>query len=600
MSNPIEKIEPYPNEHLKQNPNFANDDYSVEPQQVANFNLQEGIAEQTKRHNWRQWLGRTCVGLMIGSAAGQYIPPKFNQPSIGSDIYQLVQGQVINVFAGPQLEQEAAAEAIVNRGQSQFLIENAPALKNIKPGDTFIPEWKLPTGVDPLTYIQTEAGKDYQKMSLSILKFEVEKLGIRQIRLGIRWDNTILPDGQFSLAFYKPYLDFLNSYKDSAGDGVKVLLSVGALKSPGSPESFVPTPQNLDKFANTSLVPTESLPPVGSEIKPKTDPELTKKSLRWLNTLMNHIAKNYRSINYFQLDNEPRNPGGPDQWITGTALEQDQARVVLDHKPNASFLLNWSGAANLAGPIDFHGQLAAIDEGITLFNEFSDHSVINEMLHLRQALLNVVHSKNGQGNIVLGLDSYALTPVIPDLPIQVNYHDQTYTVRMDTTTMIEVAEELSGDNHPWQKLHHLGVPLEITEMQAEPWMPYSRSETAAQIRFMLARQLQVLPVNQSSVIRFWRLSDDIYDLMYDPNQYTDYTNASKQSDPTGNFTFNDKEVLQLAAFLGGKSFIKRDSHDRVHIDNTEIDHAIAKFYSDNPPIHQPVVRASSIAHKIRH
>ncbi len=552
-------------------------------------------AEHRRAASVRRWSGRLAVGALAAVLGSQAVLPRLGYPSPAGLAYRLVKNQAMQLVFGPELKGQAAAQAVIaHTTQGQFLLREAVRLRKIKIGDTFIPGWKLPSKANPLVYIRTAAGKSYQKMALSVLRFEVRQLGVRQIRLGIRWSSTIEPDGHFSLAFYKPYLNFLTSYRDSTGQGVRLLLAIGAFKSPGYPESFVPTLKQLTRNARTALVPTHSLPGMGTRLTPETDPELTSKGLRWLNHVVAAVGVRYPSINYFELDNEPRNQAGPLKWTMSSHLEQQQADVVLGYKPNADFLINWSGTANITGPINLGGSYGPAFESLTLVNSFliNHDSVINEMAALRKSIKEAIKAHQGRGNVTLGLDSYALTPTIPGWSSSILYKGQHYTVRADTTSLIEASERWAGDPHPWQKLRRMGVPLEVTEMQADPWMPYLRPETARQIRLMLYRQLQILPPGQPAVVRLWRLSDDIYTLMYNQAQFTDYQNPAHLSGPTGKFTFNDMKVMQLVAFLGHRSQVVPGPRGKLRIDNSAIDRAIAKYYPPSPPVHQPVVRAS--------
>jgi len=346
----------------------------------------ERARELERKKSFRQRLGAIALGIGVTLAGVQFLPPALGQPTVESTIGRAIEGGFIDQVGGPQIYQQAAEQAEVDQlTPSAFIIKYADRLKNIQAGDTFIPEQWLPSNVNAAAYVQTPEGQLYQQKVLSVLQAEVENLGVDQIRLGIRWQNTLMPDGSFSLAFYAPYLNFLSSYKNPVtGKGVQVLLGVGPLKSPGWPESFVPPEPANPVGIDTSLIPLGKLPKDGALISPETPyPDLIEKSERWLGLLMQNIVTNYSPINYFQLDNEFVNPFGNEQWTMSATWEKKLAEIVLQYKKNASFMINFAGTANIAGSVDIKNPpnlVKAIGETVMLLQleqKFSEQSVGN-------------------------------------------------------------------------------------------------------------------------------------------------------------------------------------------------------------------------------
>jgi|GEM_PF-3145765 hypothetical protein len=530
----------------------------------------------------RRWMGGICLGIVGLSAGAETIPQALGQPSVQTDIFRTLESNVINLVGGPQLREQAAIQAeIDNSSTNQFLIDHANQLKNVQGGDTFMPEWNLPGNVNAIVYSQSVEGQAQQQVNLNILKFEVEKLGIKQIRLGIRWQNTLMPDGSFSLAYYQPYLDYLSSYKNpSTGQGVSVLLGIGPLKSPGWPESYVPTIPESSVKPDTSLIPTGNLPPNGAEITPNMPyPDLILKAKEWLDTVMLQVVQSYPTINYFELDNEPRNHAGPQQWIMSPSFEKEMAQIVLSYQPNASFMVNWSGTADLAGSVDFKNA-PSLSELIRLMQKFSSSSVIQEMLNFRSTILDAIKEAHGKGNVTLGLDSYQQTPFSPsDIPVKIN--GETEEIQPDTTTVIEITEQLAGDKNPWQQLANEGVPVSTSELQASPWgSSVQPGNDPDQLKFMIARALETDSPNTTSTMGFWTLSQVIYNLLYNQKQFATSLNPIKMDGPAP-FVANNWEELQIIAAVTGVSQITQ-VNGRWTVDNSKIDAAMNQYLTYSP------------------
>ena len=543
----------------------------------------ERANQLARKKTFRQRIGAIVLSFGVLAAGVQVIPQALGQPSIESTTGRAIEAGFINELGGTQIEQQAAEQAAVDsETPSAFIIANEDSLKNIQAGDTFVPEQYLPSNTtNLLDFIQTPEGQLYQQKALNILKAEVEVLGIKEIRMGIRWSNTIMADGAFSLAFYKPYLDFLNSYKNpKTAKNVVVTLSVGPLKSPGWPETFLPDPPEDPSTVDTSLIPLGKLPPAGAEISPNMPayPDLTSKAERWLNIVMQQVSLNYSSINNFQPDNEPLNPFGPEQWTMSSAWEKDELKIILQYKPNANFLINFAGTANIAGSVDIKNPpnlVKAISETITLLKleqKFSEQSVVNEMLNYRSELMSTIKQAKGKGNVIIGTDYYHLTSNTP-LPIKVQLNGKNYEVWVDTDTLINITENLNNDKNPWAKLDS----NQITEMQNEPWMPFtSPGNNPKELLFALSRALDVLPSNKPSTIGFWQIGPLLDNLMYNPKAFYSNIDPKKMSDPSGQFTANDQTILEIVAATTGVSTVKTVNGKKV-VDNTTIDNFINQY-----------------------
>ncbi len=524
------------------------------------------------------------IGMLV--TGSQFIPQAFGKPSIASSIGLAIEGQFIDQLGGNQIKQQAAEQVQVSQeSTATFLAGNKNRTKNLEVGDTFIPEQFLPPNVtNPLAFIQTPEGQIWQQNTLDILEATVEDVGIQEERIGLRWSSTLFPDGTFSLAFYKPYLDFLTSYKNPITHQPEdIELGVGPDKSVGWPESHIPVPPENLTNVDTSLIPLGKLPPVGSEITPTMPyPDFLKKSELWLNLVMQQVVPNYPTITDIQLDNEPQNAFGPQQYTLSAEWEKAELKIVLKYKPNANFLVNFAGTANIAGSVDIKNPPnleKAISEAVTLLQlkqKFTEQSVIQKMINYKKVLTDAIKEYGGKGQVTIGTDYYHLTSNNPS-PIKVSVNGKDYEVFVDTNTLIDATEAWAGDSHPWATLNS----NQVTEVQAENWTPFtSPGNDPNTMRFAIQRALDDLPTNKPSLIGLYQVSPLVGELMNDSQAF--YTNADpkKMTDPTGQFTANDQAELELIAGLTGVSTLKT-INGKLVLDNTNIDNFISQYANIN-------------------
>ena len=540
--------------------------------------------QHARSRSFKQRIGAVVLSFGILVAGVQVIPQALGQPSIETTAGLAIEGALIDQLGGAQIDQQASQQALVDQETpDQFIIANEARFKNIETGDTFIPEQYLPANIDdPLAFIQTPEGQLYQQKALSILKAEVEVLGIKEIRMGMRWSNTINTDGSFSLAFYEPFLNYLNSYKNPTTHKAEdVMLSVGPLKDPGYPESFPAEIGSRDPTTtDTSLIPLGKLPPTGAVITPNMPyPDLINKAELWLNTVMNQVSIDYPNIDKkLQIDNEPLNPFGPNQWTMSIAWEKEELKIILSYTPNADILVNVAGTANIAGSVDIKNPpnlfkaISEVEELFKLEQKFSEQSVVNLMLNYKDQLTSVIKQEHGKGHVMIGTDYYHLTSSTP-LPIKVALNGKNYEVWVDTDTLINITENLNKDSAPWKKLGS----TEVTESQDEPWGPFtSPGNDPKELEFSLSRDLGILPADQESTIASWKIGDQLETLMYDTKNFTTNTDPKKMSDPSGPYISDDQAVLELEAATTGVSTVKMVNGKKV-VDNSTIDNFIDQY-----------------------
>ena len=308
-------------------------------------------------------------------------------------------------------------------------------------------------------------------------------------------------------------------------------------------------------------------------------PDLINKAELWLNTVMNQASIEYPNIDKnIQMDNEPLNKFGPEQWTMSAAWEEEELKIILHYSPNANFLVNFAGTANIAGSVDIKNPpnlikaIAEAEQLLKLQQKFSEQSVVKLMLNYKDQLTSVINMQGGKGHVIIGTDYYHLTSSTP-LPIKVSLNGKNYEVSVDTDDLINITEKQNNDNSPWGKLGS----NEITELQDEPWAPYtSPGNNPKELEFALGRALGILPSGQESTIGYWQIGPQLETLMYDPKNFTTNADPKKMSDPSGPYISNDQAVLELEAATTGVSTVKTVNGKQV-IDNRAIDNFIDQY-----------------------
>ena len=175
----------------------------------------------------------------------------------------------------------------------EFFREHGEKMKRIIPATTFIPEdhdWK-----DGSHVIHHNP-----KAALQELITIVDTLGIKNIRMGIRWENAIDKNGKLDLSFYEPFLRYCFDHD------VKICLNIG-LKTCGYPEIFVQDTL-LDKRGN---------PLDGGVVK--LDSPIVPITFDYAHQLLSYLTSNYSEdelalIETIQPENEPFASYGKKGW----------------------------------------------------------------------------------------------------------------------------------------------------------------------------------------------------------------------------------------------------------------------------------------------
>jgi hypothetical protein len=204
---------------------------------------------------------------------------------------------------------------LCNVSPDVFFSTYGEKLKRIRPATTFIPEDH-----------DRENGSHNSEAAFEELRTIVEDLGIKKIRIGIRWENAIGKDGMLDLNFYEPFLQYCFDNK------VKICLNIG-LKTCGYPEIFVP---------NRFLVKPGN-PPDGGVIK--LDSPIVPITFDYSHQLLSYLSSYFSEdelalIETVQPENEPFVNYGNKRWTMDPEYLKEFAKLCSSYLPKARILVN--------------------------------------------------------------------------------------------------------------------------------------------------------------------------------------------------------------------------------------------------------------------
>lgn len=320
-----------------------------------------------------------------------------------------------------------------------FLLKYKNELRRISIGCSFSTE-----------YLEYKSGNFVNVVDAA--KFIVEELGVKEIRLSIRWDK-VWDDGNINFAYYeKVFRYFLTS-------DVNICLNVGPIKTMRWPEEHLP----LSIINNLNALPAK-----GSVLK--SSDELSGISKQYLTKLLKFLKEHFSEselakIKSFQTNNEAFNRFGNYQWTIDLDLESEFIELVDDEFPTRKLLLNSSGRNNMSKN------------------------------------LQLIKRANLAGNkFTLGYNYYYKVPGQAEIPIINKFDNLIITFPFSIRTQ-------------WLKrfAKRNDVTLEVSELQAEPWQHItSPGNSIREFKFTLIRSIQeMLNLNShtKSVIRFWGIEE---------------------------------------------------------------------------------------------
>ncbi len=376
------------------------------------------------RFSRRQFLGASLGGLaVVGAGAGG-----------GDEGLRILRGAV-----DVQLAWHRASQPNVD-----FIASMGDRFDNVTLGTSFAPEqW---------TEDDLRAAEGPRA-----LEFAVKELGLRVVRLGLRWDRTEESPDATDLSFYRPYLDYCIS------EGLDVCLNVGPVRVFRWPEDHVPD----HVFERTGGVPRP-----GTRIE--VDSDLGAAAFEHLDRLIDRLKTEYSAddlsrVRMLQAENEPFFGVGPRKLTLSPAFV---ARVIetLDRElPGRRLLVTSAARLNLGDVQRLFVALIARDERL-------------------------------RGRLVSGFDYHFQTPRLKKYPFVRHLDPIAFAFKFPPAKT--TAENI-------RDAREAGYEIEVSEGQAEPnHQLHEPGNSVRAFRFMLARCVEsVLDPRAPSVLRIWGVEE---------------------------------------------------------------------------------------------
>jgi hypothetical protein len=344
-------------------------------------------------------------------------------------------GTAEGVRKGLDLLEQQETWSRARRPNEAFFSENAATLRNLSLGGSFAPEqWPL-----------DDAG---QSEALKALDLAIRELGMRQMRLGLRWSRSVSRAGAVDL---RPHAPLIERCLES---GAELCLNVGPIRTFRWPEEHLPD----------GLAERTDLPSIGSVIRPES--ALAMAALDYLDELLSALQLKYghdQALRTIQIENEPFYTLGAHRWRMSHAYLRELALRVNAAFPGVEVLVTSAGRLNLHSIRDFFSGL-------------------------------IEERPNFSGRLVSGFDFHYRTPLRDSMPL-IRHFDQIAYGRPFTASAAEhLRDARSAD-----------FRVEVTEGQAEPYGHLTRpGNSAADFRYMVLRCLdKVLDAEEPALIRIW-------------------------------------------------------------------------------------------------
>ena len=378
-----------------------------------------------------------------------------------------------------------------------FLEQHQEKLQKIELGCTFSPEH--------FVLLAPEVTPD---QVVAILK----ELLIKKVRFTMRWDRCLNEDFEIDLSFYEPWLTAF------AQAGFELTLSLGPIKTPRYPESFVPTKVieflqfvssqtvqknkiNISQLTETfgeafiKQVPDQILLQIREKgFLPRQQQVVTAESplalfsLEYLEKLLPALQKllgtDLSSIKMFNPENEFRNPFGTGKYIMSLDYMIEVCKRIISIKPDAAFLLNSAGISN--------STTSALEQSV------SGATVLQEAFPGTE--------------FTIGLDLYEEQDLVGMIPM-LNFHP-------DTITGLLVMYHGGLLKNVAKNLEELDIHFEATELQFERWGEPKRKYPPGAVyhlQYMLLRFLTTFLGNSQQTVRLWGIEQFIKKYVNNPN-----------------------------------------------------------------------------------
>jgi hypothetical protein len=328
-----------------------------------------------------------------------------------------------------------------SRPNNEFFDRHYRDLQRLTLGGSFAPE--------------QFGGRSRRQEAMPALEFAVKELGMRQLRLGLRWNRVQREDGSENLDFYRPYIDYCLT------QNVDICLNPGPVRVFRWPEEHVP---------RWLLSRLDDVPANGVTIN--LQQPLAQAALEHLDALLQQLDREYGKdlrarVCMVQAENEPYYPLGDTQWRFSAGYMQEVVRRLHAAYPDADVLVTSAARLHLNIIRDLFSRLMAADPSL-------------------------------HGRLVSGFDFHYKTPLRDSMPIVRHFDQIAYSRPLIPTTDTHVRDART-----------LGFRIEVTEGQCEPYA-YLKSpgNSAKDLRFLILRLMdRVLDPKQPALIRLWGIEE---------------------------------------------------------------------------------------------
>ena len=363
----------------------------------------------------------------------------------------LVGGVGTGIKFGSEFHEQNSVWDSAGVDNDTFLAQNEELFGRIQFGASFAPEQ---FGLELFPNEKTIKYEKRQELAENALKWMIDDIGIKDIRLGVRETNSILTNGDFTFDFYKPFFDICMERN------ARITLNSG-LKIFRYPEVHLPD-ETLDKLP--------SIPPIGATIN-AGDPlaQIAKEDLGdLLSTIVELYPDKLHNIIAFQPENESFVEGAGDKkWVISKNHVKDMVKKARPYLPHADILLNSSESENLSEIRQVFTELVEEDEEL-------------------------------QGKCIAGIDYYynkpgSWKPFFVKTPVE-----------PVTASKLRNIWGLDGFTSHKKAARMMDIRTEITEAQAEAWGQVKAPQESEQgFKFMV---LRIAPFTDG-IIRIWGIEE---------------------------------------------------------------------------------------------
>ncbi len=320
-----------------------------------------------------------------------------------------------------------------------FLDEHGSVFDRVALGCSFEPE-------------EWSRGEQAARVPLRALDYCVRGLGLREVRIAIRWDRVVSGGRPIDIRPYRPYLDYCFNA------GLNLSLNLGPIRTFHWPEERVP---------GAVLASLPSVPRHGANID-WGDP-LADAAMAYLHGLIDVLDKEYGSelshLASIQPENESFQGFDRESWRVSPRYMTNVIKELDQRLPGVPILVTSAGRPALAA----------------ITNVFEDL---------------IGHDDRFRDRLISGFDYYYSTPNHNRIP----FHSYVDPIALAFHfPSAKTCEDNLRDSR------NVGFRIEVSEAQAEPFAHITApGNSARDFRFMLLRCAgKVLDPGRDSVLRIW-------------------------------------------------------------------------------------------------